>query len=260
MTYSQTWPKISLVTPSYNQAPFLEETLESVLQQNYPNLEYIVIDGGSTDNSQAIIQKYSQQLAHWVSEPDKGQTDALRKGFSKATGEILGWLCSDDLLRPNTLTEVANFFKENPSAQVVYGNSLWIDPEGKLIKARKEHGFNRYILLYCHNFIPQPSTFWRHSLFEAVGDLDQNFDVAMDADLWLRFSEVSRVHHVRKCWSCMRIYPEQKTYRLFDKREAEKTLLRERYYGEEADWLVSCKRTLGRVVRIALKLSTGCYW
>ena len=121
----------------------MEATLRSVLDQNYPDLEYIVIDGGSTDESVNIICKYAARLAYWVSEPDKGQTDALVKGFQKATGDILCWLCSDDLLQPNTLHEVAQFFQNNQQARVVYGDTKWIDAEGNLIQERKEIPFNR---------------------------------------------------------------------------------------------------------------------
>ena len=255
-----TLPKISLITPSFNQAKFLEETINSVLKQNYPNLEYIVMDGGSTDGSVEIIQRYSDQLSYWISEPDDGQTDALIRGFAKASGEILGWLCSDDVLEPNTLHEVSHFFMSHPNADAVFGNSIWIDPEGSFIKSRKEHAFSRSILLYEHNFIPQPSTFWKNSLYHKVGGLNTDFDVAMDADLWLRFAEVTDIHHVQKYWSRMRIYPEQKTYRLLNQREAEKKLLRERYFGVEPDWLVNTKRTFAKVDRVIRKSVRGCYW
>lgn len=254
------FPKISLITPSFNQARFLEETLKSVLDQNYPNLEYIVMDGGSTDGSVEIIERYADKLSYWISEPDDGQTDALIRGFAKATGEILGWLCSDDILEPNSLHDVSQFFLKNPHADVVYGNSLWIDPEGCFIKSRKEHAFDRSILLYEHNFIPQPSTFWKNSLYHKVGGLNQDFNVAMDADLWLRFSEVTDIHHVRKFWSRMRIYPEQKTYRLLNQREAEKKILRERYFGSEPDWVVNSKQMLAKTNRVIRKSIRGCYW
>ena len=116
-------PKISIVTCSFNQAHFLEEAITSVLGQDYPNLEYIIIDGGSTDGSVDIIRKYSDQLYYWVSEPDRGQTHGLIKGFARATGEIQGWLCSDDLLEVGSLREVGQFFIEHPDGRVVYGDT-----------------------------------------------------------------------------------------------------------------------------------------
>jgi glycosyltransferase involved in cell wall biosynthesis len=251
--------KISVVTPSYNQAPFLETTLRSVLNQNYPNLEYIVIDGGSTDGSVEIIQRYADQLTYWVSEPDRGQTDALIKGFQKATGDILCWLCSDDVLQPQALQEVAQFFIDHPEARVVYGDASWIDTTGKRLKTRKELPFNRFIFLYNHNFIPQPSTFWRRDLYEEVGGLDDQFDVAMDADLWLRFSDVTPLYHVKRSWSQMRIYPAQKTQRLLPRKTIEKRILRERYFGTEPEYTAAIKKVLAKGWRFSWKLATGCY-
>lgn len=253
-------PKISIVTPSYNQAPFLEATIQSVLSQNYPNLEYIIIDGGSTDGSVDIIHKYAEHLTYWVSESDNGQTDALIKGFNRATGDILGWLCSDDLLEPWTLQEVAEFFSQNPQARVVYGDTTWIDTKDRLLKIRKELAFNRFILLYEHNFIPQPSTFWRRDLYEEVGGLNTKFDVAMDADLWLRFSEITHLYHRRRPWSRMRIYPEQKTYRLLSQKNLEKKILRQKYYGDESNYAVRAKKIFAKGIRLSWKLAAGCYW
>ncbi len=254
------YPKISLVTPSFNQAPFLEITLQSVLNQKYPNLEYIVIDGGSTDGSVDIIRRYSNQLAYWVSEPDNGQTDALNKGFAKATGDILCWLCSDDLLEPWTFQEVIQFFQENPNARAVYGDTTWIDTKNQVIKKRKELPFNRFIFLYEHNFIPQPSTFWRRDLYQEVGNLNPYFDVAMDADLWIRFSEVTNLYHIRRPWSKMRIYPQQKTQSLKVKAREEGKVLRQRYFGEESDFAFSFKKAFAKGIRLSWKFAAGCYW
>src|SRR5919112_5052179 len=139
---SRDWPKISVITPSFNQGRYIESTIKSVLDQGYPNLEYIIMDGGSRDGSKEIIQRYSDRLAHWNSEPDGGQTDALAKGFGRAAGEIMGWLCSDDLLEPHALREVAEKFVRNPDWQVVYGDSQWIDGKGCLIRPIKEIDFN----------------------------------------------------------------------------------------------------------------------
>ncbi|MGC8876987.1 glycosyltransferase family 2 protein [Thermus sp.] len=253
------WPKITVVTPSYNQARFLEATLRSVHDQGYPNLEHIVIDGGSTDGSVEIIRKFEDRLAYWVSEPDKGQTDALIKGFSRATGEILAWLNSDDLYEPRALWEVAEFFARHPDVQFVYGDALWIDTEGRILKPKKEIPFNRFIWFYDHNYIPQPSAFWRRELYEAVGGLDPRFDLAMDADLWIRFSERTRPVHVRRIWSRMRLYPEQKNQRLRAVSNQEDEIIRKRYLLDEPSWRRRVKRLLAKGMRVGWKLVWGCY-
>lgn len=252
-------PKISVVTPSFNQAQYLEETIKSVLDQQYPNLEYIIIDGGSDDGSIEIIQKYSEHLAYWVSEPDEGQTDALIKGFERASGEIMAWLCSDDLYEPYTLREVTETFGRNPHWQVVYGDSLWIDTDGRYIRPKKEIGFNRFIWLYEGNYIPQPSTFWRRGIYEQVGGLDRQWDLAMDADLWIRFAEFTGLYHVPRVWSRMRDYPEQKNVRLRDKSNAEGTLIENRYLPDESLRRRRLKWVAAKSLRVALKLARGAY-
>lgn len=204
-------PIISIVTCSYQQGRFLDATIRSVLNQHYPSLEYIVIDGGSKDESSAIIASHASSLNYWISEKDNGQTDALKKGFARATGEIQGWLCSDDILLPNALLLVGEFFRDNPNVGAVYGDALWIDADGKPLRAKREMGFNQFVFLHDHNYIPQPSMFWRKSLFDAVGGLDESFNLAMDSDLWARFSEKTNIAHIPKYLSCMRFYPEQKT-------------------------------------------------
>jgi glycosyltransferase involved in cell wall biosynthesis len=254
-------PKISVVTCSLNQGRYLEATIRSVLDQGYPNLEYVVIDGGSEDGSVEIIKKYSERLAYWVSEPDNGQTDALIKGFAQTSGEILAWLCSDDLYEPNALYEAADVFVRNPQWQVVYGDSTWIDAEGRFMRPKKEIEFDRFIWLYeGSNYIPQPSTFWRRDIYERVGGLDARWDYAMDADLWARFAEVTHLHHVPRSWSRMRSYPEQKQVRLRNKSKAEGALIANRYLPDEPRWRRRLKRILAKSLRIALKVARGAYW
>jgi glycosyltransferase involved in cell wall biosynthesis len=253
-------PKISLITPSFNQVRFIEATFESVFRQNYPNLEYIVMDGGSTDGTVDIIKRYSDRFAYWVSESDRGQTDALVKGFDRATGDIFCWLCSDDILEPNTLHEVAQFFQSNADAQFVYGDTIWIDDYDRLIKYRKETNFNQFIFLYEHNFIPQPSAFWRRDLYKQVGGLNPTFNMAMDTDMWMRCAQVTELHHVRRYWSRMRLYAEQKTQRLKSTTPQEDQKIRQRYYGDEPDWSFRAKKMYAKSLRLTWKLSTGCYW
>lgn len=254
------WPKISVVTPSLNQGRYIEATIGSVLEQGYPNLEYIIVDGGSTDGTVEIIEKYSEHLAYWVSEPDKGQTDALIKGFGRASGDILCWLCSDDLFEPWTLHEVAGIFVRYPDWHVVYGDSLWMDANDRTIRPKKEISFNRFIWMYDHNYLPQPSTFWRQGIYEEVGGLDARMNLAMDADLWIRFAEHTTPHHVRRVWSRMRYYPEQKNVRLRAASDEEDALMRSRYLPDEHPWLRRLKWYPAKSLRVALKLARGAYW
>jgi glycosyltransferase involved in cell wall biosynthesis len=251
--------KISMVTCSFQQGRYLAQTLRSVLEQGYPDLEYIVIDGGSTDGSVDIIRRYQHALAAWISEPDRGQTDALIKGLGRATGEVHGWLCSDDLLLPGTLAAVAEFFTAHPAAMAVYGDALWIDADGRYLRPKKEMGFNRFVFLHDHNYVPQPSMFWRASLYAAVSGLDPAFDLAMDADLWERFSRHTRIEHVPLYFSCMRYYERQKTRSRRAEGRREDALIRGR--GGPA-WPALAQRVLAiaaRCARVAGKAAAGGY-
>lgn len=251
--------KISVITPCFNHAQFIDATMRSVHGQGYPNLEHIVIDGGSTDGSAEVIERYRDRLAYWVSEPDDGQTDALIKGFDRATGDIYCWLNSDDLFGPGTLHEVAEYFASNPEVRFVYGDSLWIDRDGATIKPKLEHGWNRFVWLHDHNFVAQASTFWRADLYRAVGGLDRSFDLAMDADLWARFSEQTSPRHVRRYWSSMRFYPEQKNTRMREASHVEMRRIRDRYV-EPARPTIEALRSVGaRALRVGLKTVNGGY-
>ncbi|MBI3897916.1 MAG: glycosyltransferase [Gammaproteobacteria bacterium] len=255
-----TLPSISLVTCSYQQGRYLETTLRSVLQQGYPHLEYLVIDGGSTDTSLATIRRYQDQLAYWVSETDRGQTDALIKGFNHSYGEIFGWLCSDDLLLPGALQAVGEFFARHPRAQALYGDSLWIDDAGRLLRAKKEIPFNRFVFLYDHNYIPQPSMFWRRSLYQTVGGLDAGFNLSMDGDLWERFSARTTIAHLPRYLSCMRFYPAQKTRRLRPQAQREDMCIRHRRsWHRQTAALYPALHVLARGLRVLSKTVAGGY-
>ena len=186
------YPKISVVTPNYNQGDFIEKTIISVLHQSYPNVEYLIIDGGSTDNSISIIKKYESQLQYWVSEKDQGMYHAINKGFSMATGDIMCWINSDDVLWEDALSHVAAIFLKYPKVCWLQGYPSVIDEQGELLFQRepiatKEHFYNlRFNKDF--SFIQQESTFWRKSLWEkAGGQLDTNYSLAADFELWLRF-------------------------------------------------------------------------
>jgi len=181
-------PRISIVTPSFNQGAFIQQTIESVLGQNYTNLEYIVIDGDSKDNSVDIIRKYRNDLSYWVSEPDRGQSHAINKGFAHATGEIYGWLNSDDRLEPGALEVVAHAFMNNPGTGAVVGHGRKINTAGKTVYYKKpdELTFERLCGWMNGGNFMQPSCFFRRSAWEVAGPLDEEIHIAMDVDLWLK--------------------------------------------------------------------------
>ncbi|MFD0864096.1 glycosyltransferase family 2 protein [Sungkyunkwania multivorans] len=197
------FPKISVVTPNYNQADFIGETIKSVLSQDYPNLEYIVIDGGSDDGSVSEIKKYEDSLAYWVSEKDNGMYDAINKGFAKATGDIMCWINSDDVLWEGALHYVAKVFSENRGVQWLQGYPSVIDEAGALLYQRDPVGSKFHFLIGIHkkdySFIQQESTFWSRSLWEqAGGQLNTNCKLAADFDLWMRFFEHETLYCTRK--------------------------------------------------------------
>ncbi len=249
---------ISVVTPSFNQAQFLEATLRSVLDQEYPGLQYILMDGGSNDGSQAIIQRYSPRLDYVQSQPDRGQTDALIQGFNRATGEVMAWLNSDDLYEPGVLWEVAAFFEANPHECFVFGDASWIRPDGSLLRRKREMPFNRFVWLRTYNYIPQPSAFWRRELYEEVGGLDPRFDLAMDTDLFARFAERARLRHVTRFWSRMRVHPTQKNVRLRTRSDLEDHMIRARY-ARPVGLRWQAERLAARALRIGFRAAIGAY-
>lgn len=204
-------PSISIVTPSYQHAPFLQAAIDSVLGQDYPNLEYLVADGGSTDGTLEILKKYESRLK-WFSEPDRGQTDAINKGFARTCGEILGWLNSDDEYAPGALRTVGEFFAANPDVGLVYGDANFIDARGTTLGpcAHIERFDRRRLLHYC-DFIVQPAAFFRRNLFQAVGGLDTSLHWTMDYDFWLKASAVSRCQYIPRVLAHYRWLATSKT-------------------------------------------------
>ena len=191
-------PRISVVTPSFNQGEFLEATLRSVITQGYPELEYVVIDGGSTDDSVSIIKRHEADLAYWVSEPDEGHAHALNKGFAKTTGEIMCWINSSDMYYPWTLQTVAEIFSHLPQVDWIMGVPSQFDVGGRPRVVASTSGVNIYdILAGDYREIQQESVFWRRSLWErAGGQLDQSLKCAADFELWLRFFRLAPLYNV----------------------------------------------------------------
>ncbi len=180
------WPKISIVTPSYNQERFLEKTILSVLNQSYPNLEYIIIDGGSTDGSVEIIQKYEKYLSYWVSEKDQGQVYALNKGFSRATGDIIGWQNSDDIYMPFAFRQTAELFLKHSDVDIVFGNTIFIDENETPIGELRFTPFSLLTHFYEGMSITNQSSFWTRDVFSRIGMLDTRFQFSMDYEFFLR--------------------------------------------------------------------------
>jgi glycosyltransferase involved in cell wall biosynthesis len=200
---------VSIITPSYNQAPYLEQTIQSVLEQDYPRIEYIVIDGGSTDNSVEIIKKYADRLAYWVSEKDSGQAEAINKGFSRANGEILAWLNSDDYYLLNTVSVAVRCFEQHPDVVMVYGDMFAVDGDGQTINVIRFKQLSLEDLL-CFQIIGQSSVFFRRSAFEKAGTLETKFHFMLDHHLWIRLAQRGRILHVPQVWSAARYHAEAK--------------------------------------------------
>lgn len=200
------WPRISIVTPSYNQAQFLEETIRSVLLQGYPDLEYIIIDGGSTDGSVEIIEKYEPWLAYWVSERDQGQSHAINKGFERTTGEILAWLNSDDVYLSNVFGCIAPYFGVNPNVGLVYGNCCEIDENSQIVKVLTSQQLSVETLLTGLR-LAQPASFMRGSVLRNVGLLREDLHYIMDYDCWLRIAQNnSDLRYLNDTWANLRMW------------------------------------------------------
>ena len=204
-------PLVSIVTPSFNQARFLEATIQSVLSQSYPRLEYIIVDGGSTDGSLDIIRKYSDRLAWWVSEKDQGQTDALNKGFAQARGDILAWLNSDDTYLPDAVASAVQFFQGSSKPGLVYGDTNFINEAGQIIGKFRAAQTDLHLLQQGYVHIPQQASFFRSDLWHSVGPLDPTFYFAMDYDLWVRIAARSQVKYVPQTWANFRLHTSGKT-------------------------------------------------
>lgn len=205
--------KISIITPSYNQAAFLEQTIDSVLSQKYPHLEYIIMDGGSTDGSVDIIKKYEKHLAYWVSEPDRGQSHAINKGFSIATGDIINWLNSDDYYEPDTFAIIAEHF-EDEKIQLLTGRSNVIQENNILYQTKGIDLYNNEIKTMAYARIDQPETFIKRSVLSKTGLINERFHYLMDREWWLRYLFYFGVNQVRSIDSVLvnfRLHETSKT-------------------------------------------------
>jgi glycosyltransferase involved in cell wall biosynthesis len=229
-------PLVSIVTPSFNQARYIEATIQSVLAQDYPRLEYLIVDGGSSDATVEIIKKYTldsgsvavapwrhllprsqkqasgiHKITWWVSEPDQGQTDAINKGFGMARGEVLAWLNSDDTYEPGAVSAAVKYLLDHPNVGMVYGDCNFINEAGKVIGkfGSAQTDYRRLRRGYVH--IPQQTMFFRADLWKQVGPLDPSFYFAMDYDLWTRLASHTELKYVPQTWANFRLHTTGKT-------------------------------------------------
>ena len=250
------YPKISIVTPSFNQGEFLEETILSIINQGYPNLEYIICDGGSTDNSVNIIRKYEDRITWWCSEKDKGQTDAINKGMRRATGDIVGWINSDDVMFDNSLFFIADFFMKHPQCEFANGIVADIDREGRVKKFTHIIMSKFFMKHGCYN-ICQQGMFWKRFLFEKLGYLDDTFHAKMDVEWLIRNYEANtKVMLLNKPVAAIRVYGETKTAIGGDiwKNDAEK--IRLRYNGKYSP----NRKNIYGIFFYLYKALRGCYF
>ena len=205
-------PKISIVTPSFNQGSYLESTILSVIGQLYPNLEYIIMDGGSTDNSIDIIRKYEKHFAFWESVPDKGQSDAINKGFQIATGDILAWINSDDMYLPHTFRFISEYFSSNCDDKIVFGNCLKFNQETKKVYGSDVESSHKKLDISLCDYIIQPSCFWSRQIWEKVGPLNLDLAFSLDWDWFIRAQKLNlKFEPISEFLSIYRIHAQHKT-------------------------------------------------
>ncbi len=208
---TETFPLVTIVTPSYNQGEFIEATIRSVLDQNYPNLQYLVIDGGSKDQTLDILRKYEDRLS-WISEKDKGQSDAINKGFKMAEGEIVAWLNSDDTYEPGAIQSAVDYFLKHPETALVYGEGDIIDRDGSKVKRfEATQAFDLWTLIHKWDYIMQPTTFFKREALRKVGYLNESLHWCMDWDLWIKLASEYEVGYIDRVLANSREYEETKT-------------------------------------------------
>jgi len=206
----QPQPLVSIITPSFNKGSYIEETILSVLNQTYKNIEYIVIDAVSTDQTHSILRKYENDL-QWISEPDKGQADAINKGWRMAKGDIIAYLNADDSYLPEAVATAVNYFSEHPDVGMVYGDGITTDEKGNNQHLEQCGDFNLKNLICGRDDILQPSVFLRKEIFKTIGDVDIHLNLAMDLDYWIRIGLRYKIGYIQKPVSIAKIYPDAKS-------------------------------------------------
>lgn len=241
---------VSIITPSYNQARYLEQTIRSVLEQDYPRIEYILIDGASTDGSVEIIEKYKDRLAYWISEKDSGQAEAINKGLARASGEIVAWLNSDDFYFPGAVASAVKTFEANPGAGLVYGDTVAVDENGDFIHFPEYAQWNLADLLTFH-IIGQPAVFMRREVLSKAGALDPSYHYLLDHHIWIRMASRASMVYVPERWAAGRFH------------ESAKNVAQAAKFGEEAfrilDWARSDPLVSGTLRRFNIQSRAAAY-
>ncbi len=222
------YPLISIVTPSYNQGQFIEETIRSVIEQDYPNIEHIVMDGGSTDETVDVLRRYDGRIC-WVSEPDEGQADAINKGLRIASGEILAYLNSDDAYLPGAFAVVAKQFVAHPDAGLIFGDCQAVTEAGEVYGLIKGHPFDVRRMIMRGEFVPQQAAFWSRQTMDAVGEFDTNLHFCMDHDYFIRIGQRFPGVYVAQPLANFRFHGSSKTMSLQDNHWRESMLVSQRY-------------------------------
>jgi glycosyltransferase involved in cell wall biosynthesis len=267
-------PLISIVTPSFNQASFIDEALESVRRQNAEDYEHLVIDGMSTDGTVDLLRKQAmnrkQQNMFWISERDSGQSEALNKGFRRAKGEIIGWLNSDDRYRADCFKHVVQAFEDNPDVDIFYGDYLMVDAVGEVLKIRREIEFSAFVLLYHRIlYIPTTATFFRRRVFEEENWLDEKLQYAMDLEFFIRLSKRGyRFKHIPQLLADFRMQPDSKTCSYPGRQRLEHRqvvlayapICRHLKYPRVKNLTLTLFSSLAGIRRYSEKMLRGYYW
>jgi len=239
-------PLVSVVTPSWNGAEFIERTISSVAAQSYRNIEYIVVDGGSTDGTLDIVNKFGATVTNCVSEADRGMYDAINKGIKMTSGDIIAYINSDDVYYPGTIEYVVRFFAENPDVDVVYGDLNFIDKNDRVLFRQSYPSFNRASFSTMnYAAIGQPAAFWRRRVHEQIGYFDISLKMAADFEFFVRAGAVVRFRHVSKVLSAFRIHPKSMTSRQMDISNREVTEIHRRYLKQNARLTNALRRVSG---------------
>lgn len=252
-------PRLSVVVPSFNQGQFIERTIQSLIDQNYPNLEIIVMDGGSTDETLPIIDRYREHIFHVESGPDGGQAAAIARGFSLAKGDFISWLNSDDTYNPGALLAIGRYLASHPNVKFLYGNTRVIDADDRQLSFKRSVKFWLPVMKYAYLTVPQMSAFWSRELYVRAGGMDQSLRFCMDYDLFVRMSQICAPRRINETIGNFRIHGASKTTNLEKIRLKEDAIVQERYCAVKpsAGWRFKFMRSLMLIALVCLMAVGG---